>query len=385
MTTMKALKAHEAEAWRGSRPLEDPEKTKRWGLVTAKPSEFLIHMRRGRLLASQQGGSCFKLPWDSVAIVPTTIQRLAFTADQVTVEKVGVEVAGLAVYRVVAPLIAYRMLNFSYGERASEKLAEILEQMLVGATRRLVANLTVDDALTRRKDAIASELMAELAPVVEGVGRPEDTTATGWGVVVDTVEIQDVRILSEAVFDGMQAPFRAQLEQERIRADAATRQRRAEEERRIIELEQQNVRRQAELEEETAAMRATARAAQREAESLAALVLDKRKIEQARVVRESTIELARKEGEVQNALARARKEIDDVVPEERLRLALVQALPEIAGALSPKVAEMRLTSIGSDAAGPAALVTSALAQVLDLARGLGLSFRPDGGGTREAS
>ncbi len=35
------------EGWRAGKPEEDPEKMKKWGLVTARPSEFLIHMRRG--------------------------------------------------------------------------------------------------------------------------------------------------------------------------------------------------------------------------------------------------------------------------------------------------------------------------------------------------
>lgn len=363
MTTMKALSTHASEAWREGRPAEDPEKTKRWGLVTAKPSEFLIHMRRGRMRTTGQGASCFKLPWDSVAIVPTTIQRLSFTADQVTVERVGVEVTGLAVYRIVEPMLTYRMLNFSYGERASEKLADILREMLVGATRRQVANLTVEEAMTRRKDAIGAELMAELAPVVEGRGGADDTTSTGWGVVIDTVEIQDVRVLSAAVFEGMQAPFRAHVEQEKIRADAATRQRRAEEERRLIELDQANAKRQAELELEIAQTRSTAQASQRESESVAATILKRRELEHARL-----------SGETANALARLEKELENTVSEARLRLALVEALPQIAGSLSPKVHEMRVTSIGVDGSNPATLVTGALAQLMELLRSLGLDL-----------
>ena len=110
--------------WRAGKPEEDPEKMKKWGLITARPSEFLIHMRRGSVREiSGQGASCFKFPGDAVAIVPTSVQRLQFTADQVTSEKVGVQVTGLAVYRIVDPLVAFRMLNFSFPERASEKLA----------------------------------------------------------------------------------------------------------------------------------------------------------------------------------------------------------------------------------------------------------------------
>ena len=201
------------EGWRRGKPVEDPEKTKRWGFITAKPSEYLIHMRRGRILhgTTGQGASCFKWPWDSIAIIPTTINRLQFSADQVTLEKVGVQVTGLAVYRIVEPEITFRMLNFSFAERASEKLSDILREMFVGATRRHVANMTVEEVMTRRKNTIATELMNELAPVMRGYGQTEDTAATGWGVVLDTVEIQDVRVLSESVFRDMQAEFRAQL------------------------------------------------------------------------------------------------------------------------------------------------------------------------------
>ncbi|HGG56409.1 MAG TPA: hypothetical protein ENK31_01290, partial [Nannocystis exedens] len=42
-------KRREAGGWRSGRPVEDPEKIKRWGFVTAKPSEYLIHMRRGKI------------------------------------------------------------------------------------------------------------------------------------------------------------------------------------------------------------------------------------------------------------------------------------------------------------------------------------------------
>jgi flotillin len=208
--------------WRAGKPEEDPEKMKKWGLITARPSEFLIHMRRGRVReVSGQGASCFKLPGDAVAVIPTSVQRLQFTADQVTSEKVGVAVTGLAVYRIVDPLVAFRMLNFSFPERASEKLQELLREMFVGAARRLVANLSVEECLTKRKEGIATELMREIAPVVSGRGRLDDKTDAGWGVVIDTIEIQDVRVLSATVFENMQARYRREQERQAREAELA--------------------------------------------------------------------------------------------------------------------------------------------------------------------
>jgi uncharacterized membrane protein YqiK len=196
------------DGWRRGKPEEDPEKTKNWGFISAKPSEFLIRMRGGEVTTSGQGRTVFKWPWESVAVVPTTVQRLHFVADQITREKVGVKVTGIAVYRIAEPLIAFRMLNFSFPERAQEKLAEMMEELCTGASRRLIANLTVEQCLTQRKAALAGELIREIAPVVEGQGRLEDTTSRGWGLVVDTIEIQDVRVMSQGVFANMQAPFR---------------------------------------------------------------------------------------------------------------------------------------------------------------------------------
>lgn len=35
--------------WRAGKPAEDPEKLKMWGRISARPSEYLIHMRRGKV------------------------------------------------------------------------------------------------------------------------------------------------------------------------------------------------------------------------------------------------------------------------------------------------------------------------------------------------
>ncbi|HEX5746962.1 MAG TPA: SPFH domain-containing protein [Archangium sp.] len=289
--------------WRAGKPEEDPEKMKKWGLVTARPSEFLIHMRRGRVRdVSGQGASCFKLPGDAVAIVPTSVQRLQFTADQVTNEKVGVQVTGLAVYRIVDPLVAFRMLNFSFPERAQQKLAELLREMFVGAVRRLVANLSVEECLSKRKEGIATELMKEIAPVVSGKGRPEDRTDSGWGVVLDTIEIQDVRVLSETVFANMQARFRE--EQERVAREAELAKER------FIQREEAEAERQTALtrlatEEEVRHKRQEAE----EQAKLEALAVESR-VEEARVAKERSTRQAQVSLERETALAKLNAELE---------------------------------------------------------------------------
>jgi regulator of protease activity HflC (stomatin/prohibitin superfamily) len=327
------------DGWRAGKPAEDPEKLKKWGLISARPSEFLLRMRGGTVVQAGQGASCFKWPWESVAVVPTTIQRLHFTADQVTSEKVGVQVTGLAVYRIADPLIAFKMLNFSFAERASEKLEMMLVEMFVGAVRRLVANLSVEQCLTKRKEGLASELMREIAPVVSGVGRPEDRASKGWGVVIDTIEIQDVRVLSQAVFANMQARFRqeqeqkareAELQKERaVKLGEAEAQRQIELAKVATEKEVRQERQTAEEQAALAKLAAEARVA--EARLLAEVEARQRKAEAEErakmeaLAAERRLMQARAEAEAARQAAEEKAKLEAVAAQARLEQARIQS------------------------------------------------------------
>jgi flotillin len=417
-----AQRPREHEGWRIGRPVEDPEKVKRWGLVTAKPSEYLVHVRRGRVTErSGQGASCFKWPWDSVALVPTSLQEIGFRADQVTVEKVGVEVAAMAVYRIADPMLAFRVLNFSYPERAQEKLDETLGTMLVGATRRIVASLTVEECLTKRKRALADQLLADLAPVVGGTGSPHDGTTQGWGIVIDAIEIQEIRVLSAQLFAAMQAPYRAALERQaelsqlEAKRDVATRT--AESDRALGEhradcdqaIERARLRAAAalsgerlELERHEAEARTAARLeqlarAEREAEAatharvehferarreaeaelavhevrLAALVAKAtaQKLEASGDAERRALvaEAVKLEGFAEADVALRRAEATVRAADAEARVVTAKQLPELAAAIGSRIGEVNISHYGEGQ--PFAPVLGAVESLLDLARG----------------
>ncbi|MCB9742308.1 MAG: SPFH domain-containing protein [Alphaproteobacteria bacterium] len=335
-----------------------PQPLPRFGLVQAQPHEFLIRLRKGQVVTAVQGGSCFRWPGDTVALVDTSVHRLQFTADQITRERTGVQVTGLAVFRVVQPLIAWRMLDLS-DLRAVEG---ILKEMFVGATRRLVANLSLDECLTRRKEALATELMSEVAPVVSGSGRPEDDSDQGWGIALDTIEVQDVRVLSQEVFSRLQAPYREELELSAMQAQAQVvteRARLAEETARTQErrrrelmaleearLEAERERARQAREHEEALRRAAldarlqredaearAQDAREEARAEAALRRAERAAESAVAQAELKARAERLEREVAIEMLRLEREARAQVSEGQLReLALTHTLPEVARA-----------------------------------------------------
>jgi len=302
----------------------------RWGQVTAQANEFLIQMRGGKVVRAGQGLSCFKWPSDSVAIVPTSIAKLGFSADQVTIEKVGVEVRGLAVYRIAEPLLAFRMM-----ERDRSSLTEILREMFVGATRRIVASLTLDECIRHRKDQIAAALMGEIAPILAGepatlwdenesASATGDESGTGWGVVLDTIEIQDVRVLSSEVFQRLQAPYREKLALEALVAEDRVVEERARldaERRRAAEQARREL--MAEEEARIAAERRRAEEARRHEDELAAQRLE---AELARARRKA-------EAEAEAAILRMRRMAHDDLSEPRLReIMLTETMPELARA-----------------------------------------------------
>ena len=374
-TTAQAVERYQ-QGWRTGKPVEDPEKLKRWGYVGAKPSEYLVCTRDGNVdhTRSGQGRRIFKWPWDSVSIVPTTLQRIEFTADQVTKERVGVAVTGIAVYRIAEPLLAYRVLNFTYSEAASEKLAATLREMFIGAARRLIANLTLEECLTRRKEAIAGFLMQEIAPVVGGEGSPHDRTTKGWGVVIDTIEIQSVRIESQAVFAHLQAPFRAEIA---ARAELADVERRRE----VARVDAERAMQQIQLAEQERRARAAAEVAAIEHERQSKLARQAADLEVTRKQADLTLELRQRDAETkehENQLEavhqRRMGEIEQMLAQGReLHNLVTHGLPKIAEALSQTFGTVNYTQIGDGGSGgPLQAVPAALAQLLAIARSFGL-------------
>lgn len=358
-TSAPAPRERYQDGWRAGKPIEDPEKTKRWGFITANPSEYLICLRGGKIDArrSGQGATVFKWPWQSVAIVPTSLQQVDFKADQVTREKVGVEISGVAVYRIVNPQLAFRVLNFSFTERASEKLSHTMREMFIGASRRLIANLSIDECLTRRKETISDFLIQEIAPVVSGKGAKDDETDQGWGVVIDSIEIQDVVILSEKVFKDMQAPFRATLSTQAEKAELDRQrevaERRAETERRVAEASIQGQRdtRVLKAVAESEAAETEAREVLKAAETQNVVQKRKQELEQAEALlrierdRERQFQLlaAQKEQELRKLKAEQEKALALVQAEQEQKLARLQA--EQARALAQAQAEETRRSI----------------------------------------
>src|SRR5689334_20298006 len=95
---------------------------KPWGFISARPHEYLIHIRNGKLIrkTSGQGNRCFKRPNDTVILVPTSLKQLTFQANQLTLDNIFIRLRGFVIYRISQPEKIYERISF-WDRQAGEK------------------------------------------------------------------------------------------------------------------------------------------------------------------------------------------------------------------------------------------------------------------------
>jgi hypothetical protein len=367
-------------------PDGDPSTMKRIGFIAAKPSEYLVVYRRGRLRerVSGQGARCFKWPSDTVSIVPTTLKEVIFQANQITADNVDVRLRGSVVYRISDPLKIYKLINFSYRQRGEAKLARMIADMCRSIAKWLVANMGVEDCVRRRKEEIALALKSEVSAVVSAEC-PE-----GWGVDIITIDIQDIFVQDAELFSALQARFKAETQREaelvRLQAKLEVERRALESERAMAEehhrSELERARMDAERRLEVVALERrhgeaqfeleTARAAHAERLALRAVETAQEReriVAQAELDRERLRVEARRVGAEEDVRAlQARLEAESAAgPASLQRAFITEALPSVTDALAASMANSRFTVYQTAGeAGAASPLHFALAQVVDL-------------------
>mmetsp|Transcript_35533 Transcript_35533/g.47998 ORF Transcript_35533/g.47998 Transcript_35533/m.47998 type:complete len:170 (-) Transcript_35533:643-1152(-) len=139
-------------------------------------------------------------PFDTVARFPSKVNKISFSAQQVTKEMQGIEVYCMMVWQVYregdGPFKALKSLGNDLKSGTPSTANDNLIRIASAIVRNQIANATIDQVLTDRafmRDAIRKE-MGKLVQ--------------GWGVWLETVEITDVKIMSGSLFRNLQTEFR---------------------------------------------------------------------------------------------------------------------------------------------------------------------------------
>jgi regulator of protease activity HflC (stomatin/prohibitin superfamily) len=165
--------------------------------VEAKPNEWLLIIRDGKLVKSGIGLKAYLGLTDSYVKFPSKVERVTFTANNVTREMQGVIITGFAFWSVYrdgdGPFRCYKYME---GGDANRNVNAICESVL----RNLIANSTLSEVLRNRKhlrDNMVNDLKDQFK---------------GWGIWLETVEITEVKISSDKLFKDLQAEFRQETQ-----------------------------------------------------------------------------------------------------------------------------------------------------------------------------
>lgn len=181
--------------------------------VQAEANEWLLVIRNGDLLKKGIGLSSWTMPGDQTVTFPSLINQVNFTAQQVSAEMQGIEVTGMLIWSVyrdeTGPMDCYKFFGDDLKKDTPTVANSKIESMAVAIIRDRIANLTINDILKNR-----SKLRG-------GVKDEMQKVLTGWGIWLETCEIQDVKISSRSLFANLQTEFREaeRLKAEKISAD----------------------------------------------------------------------------------------------------------------------------------------------------------------------
>ena len=161
-------------------------------------NEWVIITRNGELQQAGIGLSCFRGPFDSVAVFPSKLTKVEVRTQQVTQEMQGVQVNSMLEWTVDklgnGPMKAFQNLALASGNFSHAN--DTLRDLTSAIVRHQIANSTIDTILKEREQ-LKARIMSDISE-----------KAKGWGVHLATVEITDVRILSGSLFTNLQTQFR---------------------------------------------------------------------------------------------------------------------------------------------------------------------------------
>lgn len=340
---------------------------RRWEV--AKPDEWLLVLRDGHLVGQGIGLRAFCGWRDTVTKFPAAIQKVRFTATQVDREMQGLEVSGYLSWSInregEGPWNAYKYLAMrdvdGDGRVDSDTGSQHVAEMAKAVLRSQIANSTLQDVFTQReglRDKVRQSMMEQVK---------------GWGVWVEAVEISDIRICSNSLFQDLQATHRQKV---RLRAEEARLQteRQIQEKAMTDDLHMSKTRAEADAEKRLVAAQQSLRAEQQEAalfaqqaEAAKARILMEEEIELAQVTKKRRVRLAeaeadaavsRLESESEIERLRGQFEADRNMPEATLKRLSMELTAKIYGNLPLR--DVRLNVFGSDHAGSAPSLTNML-------------------------
>lgn len=142
----------------------------RRSILVAQPDEWLLRIRDGRLIEAGVGISLIRRPGDVVTRFSSTVQRVAFSGEAVSRDRLTVALEGFILWTVASegegPFKAFRKLGIVNLDAPSPELKSrkhlltgpqhrAFRTLLFASLQRLAASMTLEDLLLKQDDLVA--------------------------------------------------------------------------------------------------------------------------------------------------------------------------------------------------------------------------------------
>jgi hypothetical protein len=170
--------------------------------VKARPSEYLVVGRRGKIASRGQAASAFIWPGSTYVLVPSTQQEAPFEMTQESKDCIPLRFKGIVIYHIADAELAARQFDFA-GQRGIEEINQLINHICLGELRATAAHLTMAECIEQRKTTLTSAVADALRPAIQG-----NAERPGWGIVVDVVQVAQVFIVDQELRRQLEAEVR---------------------------------------------------------------------------------------------------------------------------------------------------------------------------------
>jgi hypothetical protein len=183
-------------------------------VVRAGPNQYLLVGRHGVLEDRGSAVTTFLRPGSIYVLVPSTKQEAAFEFTQETKDGVPLRFKGTFIYRIVDPVAAAAMFDFSAGDGTTQ-ITTLLTHVCYGELRHAVSHMTMVECIEQRKTTLSGVVASALQATVHSA----DTDGPAWGVRIEASQVAQVFIVDPTLRQQLEAQVRNEIKSKADRSD----------------------------------------------------------------------------------------------------------------------------------------------------------------------
>ncbi len=182
-------------------------------VAKAGPNQYLLVGRRGTLENRGTAVQVFLRPGTVFVLVPSTKQEASFEFTQETKDGVPLRFKGTYIYRIVEPVAAARLFDFTGGDGVGQ-ITTLLTHVCLGELRHAVSHMTMVECVEQRKTTLSGVVEAALESTIQAT---DDNTT--WGIDVEAALVAQVFIVDAKLRQQLEAEVRNEIKLKSDRSD----------------------------------------------------------------------------------------------------------------------------------------------------------------------